>query len=357
MKNLELRIFRFDKQKDYEAYYKPYVYNNYENFATLYDLLLQVQNDDIYFDFEKNDKSYIVVNKEFLPLNTPLDILVKKYDFNLIIEPLSTKRSVKDLIINKDDFLEKFKYLAPFANEEDKKLYEKYDYLYYSSEILDFLPEYMGDAVFYLASKMIEKYPDKKIKILKTICDTQKGIFYHLTSKNEDLENTIKNLQKEIIDLKLINEAALEFDLPKINAFDNEIKELKEIKHNFKDFNIAFYGFNACDTLKSKLEAKFISYENSTKNNGFTLLNLNPTLSYKMAADIVLDAYDSGADFMVVKEEKDFYLFDTCAKKLMQTSKRDFEDFYILSRFEFLALIQGIQAPSLKNHTLKVNLI
>lgn len=27
MKNLELRIFRFDKQKDYEAYYKPYVYN------------------------------------------------------------------------------------------------------------------------------------------------------------------------------------------------------------------------------------------------------------------------------------------------------------------------------------------
>ncbi len=43
MKNLELRIFRFDKQKDYEAYYKPYVYNNYENFATLYDLLLQVQ--------------------------------------------------------------------------------------------------------------------------------------------------------------------------------------------------------------------------------------------------------------------------------------------------------------------------
>lgn len=36
-----------------------------KNFATLYDLLLQVQDDDIYFDFEKNDKSYIVVNKEF----------------------------------------------------------------------------------------------------------------------------------------------------------------------------------------------------------------------------------------------------------------------------------------------------
>ncbi|EGD4120214.1 hypothetical protein H2761_000603 [Campylobacter coli] len=357
MKNLELRIFRFDKQKDYEAYYKPYVYNNYENFATLYDLLLQVQNDDIYFDFEKNDKSYIVVNKEFLPLNTPLDILVKKYDFNLIIEPLSTKRSVKDLIINKDDFLEKFKYLAPFANEEDKKLYEKYDYLYYSNEILDFLPEYMGDAVFYLTSKMIEKYPDKKIKILKTICDTQKGIFYHLTSKNEDLENTIKNLQKEIIDLKLINEAALEFDLPKINAFDNEIKELGEIKYDFNDFNIACYGFKIKDDIKSKIKAHFISYENSDKNNGFSLLQLNPELSYKMAASILLDAYDSGADFMVANQAKDFYMFDTCSKKLMQSSGREFKDFYVLSYFEFLSLIQGIKNPSLQNHDLKVSLI
>ncbi|EHQ4926402.1 DUF5644 domain-containing protein, partial [Campylobacter jejuni] len=223
--------------------------------------------------------------------------------------------------------------------------------------ILDYLPEYMGDGVFYLASKMIEKYPEKKIEILKTLADKEKGIFYHLESKNEILETTIKNLQNEILNLELFDKNILHFDLPKTNAFDNEIKELKEIKHNFKDFNIAFYGFNACDTLKSKLKAKFISYENSTKNNGFTLLNLNPTLSYKMAADIVLDAYDSGADFMVVKKEKDFYLFDTCAKKLMQTSGREFEDFYVLSRFEFLALIEGIQAPSLKNHTLKVSLI
>ncbi|EDG1781885.1 hypothetical protein GCJ58_00770 [Campylobacter coli] len=357
MKKLELRIFRFDKTKDYEAYYKPYIYDNYENFASFYDLLLQVQDDDIYFDFKKNDKSYIVVNKEFLPLNTPLDILVKKYDFNLIIEPLSTKRSVKDLIINKDDFLEKFKYLAPFANEEDKKLYEKYDYLYYSNEILDFLPEYMGDAVFYLTSKMIEKYPDKKIKILKTICDTQKGIFYHLTSKNEDLENTIKNLQKEIIDLKLINEAALEFDLPKINAFDNEIKELGEVKYDFDNFNIACYGFKIKDDIKSKIKAHFISYENSDKNNGFSLLQLNPELSYKMAANIILDAYDSGADFMVVNQAKDFYMFDTCSKKLMQSSGREFKDFYVLSYFEFLSLIQGIKNPSLQNHDLKVSLI
>ncbi|ELD5357290.1 DUF5644 domain-containing protein, partial [Campylobacter coli] len=350
-------IFRFDKTKDYEAYYKPYIYDNYENFASFYDLLLQVQDDDIYFDFDKDEDTYIVVNKQIIPLFTPLEKIAKEFDFSLCIEPLSTKRAIKDLIIDKNDFLDKYKYLEKFGDEEDKKLYAKYDYLYYASEILDYLPEYMGDGVFYLASKMIEKYPEKKIEILKTLADKEKGIFYHLESKNEILETTIKNLQNEILNLGLFDKNILHFDLPKTNAFDNEIKELGEIKYDFNDFNIACYGFKIKDDIKSKIKAHFISYENSDKNNGFSLLQLNPELSYKMAASILLDAYDSGADFMVANQAKDFYMFDTCSKKLMQSSGREFKDFYVLSYFEFLSLIQGIKNPSLQNHDLKVSLI
>ncbi|EJE7814400.1 DUF5644 domain-containing protein, partial [Campylobacter coli] len=339
------------------AYYKPYIYDNYENFASFYDLLLQVQDDDIYFDFDKDEDTYIVVNKQIIPLFTPLEKIAKEFDFSLCIEPLSTKRAIKDLIIDKNDFLDKYKYLEKFGDEEDKKLYAKYDYLYYASEILDYLPEYMGDGVFYLASKMIEKYPEKKIEILKTLADKEKGIFYHLESKNEILETTIKNLQNEILNLGLFDKNILHFDLPKTNAFDNEIKELGEIKYDFNDFNIACYGFKIKDDIKSKIKAHFISYENSDKNNGFSLLQLNPELSYKMAASILLDAYDSGADFMVANQAKDFYMFDTCSKKLMQSSGREFKDFYVLSYFEFLSLIQGIKNPSLQNHDLKVSLI
>ncbi|WP_417903835.1 DUF5644 domain-containing protein [Campylobacter sp. LH-2024] len=357
MRNLELRLFRFDKNKDYESYYKSYVYNNYENFATLYDLLLQVQDDDIYFEFEKNENSHIIVNRQILPLNTPLEELVKKYNFNLTIEPLNTKRAIKDLIINKDDFLSKYKYLAPFGNEEDKKFYEKYDYLYYANEILEFLPEYMGDALFYLAFEMIKKYPDKKTEILKVISDPEIGIFYHINGTNQKVENVIENLKKEILNLGLFDGKLLHFDLPKNNAFENEIKELGQVKHDFENFNVAFYGFKPCDNLKSKIKAKFISYENAEKHNGFDLLKLNSELSYKMAAKILLDAYDSGSDFLVVKNPKDFYMFDTCAKKLMNISNRDFKDFYILSHLEFLSLIQGIKNPSLQNHELKVTLI
>ena len=128
-------------------------------------------------------------------------------------------------------------------------------------------------------------------------------------------------------------------------------------KYDFDNFNIACYGFKIKDDIKSKIKAHFISYENSNKNNGFSLLQLNPELSYKMAANIILDAYDSGADFMVVNQAKDFYMFDTCSKKLMQSSGREFKDFYVLSYFEFLSLIQGIKNPSLQNHDLKVSLI
>ena len=355
MKKLELRIFRFDKDKDYEAYYKPYVYDNYENFATFYDLFLQIKNDDIYFEFEQNEKAYIVVNKQFMPILTPLEKVIKEKCFELLIEPISIKRSIKDFLINRSDFLAKFKYLAKFADDEDKKFYESLDYLYYSSEILDFHKDFMGDALFCLAFEMIQKYPGKKQEILKIIADKESGIFYHLKGFYEEVEEKISYLQKEILSLNLGSD--LSFTLPKIKAFEAKNLELKEIKHDFNGFNIAFYGFNPCESLKTKLKAKFINYEESSKNNGFTLLNLNEELAYKMAANVLLSAYDNGADFLVVKEEKDFFMFDSCAKRLSSVSGREFDEFYILSNVEFVSLIQGIFLPSLKEHKLKVSLI
>lgn len=44
-----------------------------KNFASFYDLLLQVQDDDIYFDFDKDEDTYMVVNKQIIPLFTPLE--------------------------------------------------------------------------------------------------------------------------------------------------------------------------------------------------------------------------------------------------------------------------------------------
>lgn len=357
MKNLELRIFRFDKNKDYESYYKPYVYKLDGSFSTLYELFFKIQEDDIYFDFEKNENTYVILNSKTLKQSTKIEEIIKEFGLELIIEPLSTKRAIKDFIIDKSDFFRQFSSVQKLVGIEDKILYESLAHLYYNSEILAYHQEYLGDSMIYFIAKMIEKYPNKKKDFLKILADTHKGIFYHLKSPNEELESIVEQLKDEILKLALFDKALLANEIPKNSAFNEEIKELNEVKYDFKDFNIATYGFKACEKLKSKLKAKFISYEKENKNNAYTLLNLNPKLSYKIAADILLDAYDSGADFMVVKDERDFFMFDTCAKKLMSESGRDFKDFYILSVFEFLSLIQGVKNPSLQEHQLKVSLI
>ncbi|HEC1284638.1 TPA: hypothetical protein RY080_001400, partial [Campylobacter upsaliensis] len=102
---------------------------------------------------------------------------------------------------------------------------------------------------------------------------------------------------------------------------------------------------------------RFIAFEKAYQNNGFSLLKLNEDLTYKMASEVILDAYDSGADFLLVNNADDFFLFDTCAKKLMQSCGREFDDFYVLSLKEFELLTQGTKPESLKNHSLKVDLI
>ena len=139
---------------------------------------------------------------------------------------------------------------------------------------------------------------------------------------------------------------------------NEDLPNFKEnLKYNFSNFNIACYNFDLDDSLKAKLKAHFIAFEKAYQNNGYTLLKLNEDLSYKMASEIILDAYDSGSDFLLVNNEDDFYLFDTCAKKLMQNYGREFDDFYVLSLKEFELLTQGIKPQSLKNHSLKVDLI
>lgn len=361
MKNLELRIFRFDSTKDYECYYKPYVYKDYENFSSLYDVFLQIADDDIYFDFERNENTYVFVSsyassqKEALKLASPLEFVLEKFGKCLIIEPLSIKRAVKDFCINKEDFLDKFRCVENLVDANDKSFYESLVHLYYTSEILPLYPQYLGDSMMYFLAKMSEKYPERKKEFLQIAGDTQKGIIYHIKGKNAELEKTLNALQNELVKSALLDENLLDAKIS-LPSFESP-KKFDELKHDFKGFNIGFYGFDLEKTLKAKLKAKHIHYENEYKSSGYEFLAFNPNLSLQMAANIVLDAYDSGCDFLVVGEAKDFYLFDTCAKKLMQKSGRDFEDFYILHSSEFLALLGGEKKPSLQEHTLKVGLL
>lgn len=133
-----------------------------------------------------------------------------------------------------------------------------------------------------------------------------------------------------------------------------------EIKNDFNGFNVAVYrGFTIDLFLHflSKTKAKLVNFETQEFENGIRYLELDEELAYKKAAKIVLDAYDSGADFLVVADSSSFKMFDTLSNELQRVSNRDFSDFYILHAAEFISLAHGIIPASLKNHKLKVSLV
>ncbi|TXE78291.1 hypothetical protein FPD46_08120 [Campylobacter peloridis] len=201
---ITLRIFRFDKNNDYLAYYKPYVYNSSE-FESVYDLLVQIKKDDIYFNFEENPESCIKINQVAIRQRRKLENIAKQFGKELILEPLDTKRATKDLIMDKSDFLEKLDYFKGLIDIHDIELYKQYDFLYYTSEVREFLPEYLGDSFFIFAYKMILKYPEKAPQFLKLVADEKKGIYYHTRFKNFisanelDYESYIKELKVMLV--------------------------------------------------------------------------------------------------------------------------------------------------------------
>ncbi|MBF7048428.1 DUF5644 domain-containing protein [Campylobacter volucris] len=199
-----LRIFRFDKNSDYLAYYKPYVYNS-DDFQSVYDLLLQVKEDDIYFDFDENSESCIKINQIAIRQRRNLKNIIQEFGTELIIEPLDTKRAIKDLIMDKSDFYDKLHLFDGLIDTHDIELYKQYDFLYYTSEVREFLPQYLGDSFFIFAYKMLLKYPDKTPQFLKLVADEENGIYYHTTFKNfisfneSDYEAYIKELKKMLV--------------------------------------------------------------------------------------------------------------------------------------------------------------
>ncbi|AJC85923.1 HdrB C-terminal domain-containing protein [Campylobacter sp. RM16704] len=211
----------------------------------------------------------------------------------------------------------------------------------------------------------IIKHALEKIHIQTTICEKPLGKNYFIIdyNPNDILEEYSRMMDEDNI---LVCEYSIYEIMSKIKKIQYApeifLKYLKieNIKYFFKDFNIGIYqGFSDAKhslQLTNILQAKIIDFERKHKSCGYNFLNLNTELAYKCAAAIILDAYDSGCDFLVVEDFYSFYMFDKCAKGLQAVSNRNFEDFYILTFAELANLALGIVPYTLKKHKLKVSL-
>ncbi|NLK66497.1 MAG: hypothetical protein GX282_03380 [Campylobacteraceae bacterium] len=344
---LEIELFRFDRKIDLASYFKPYIYENY-SFNTLRDLLLDIQANDPYFKFD--GVKFVKINGCIVNLDESLEKIIEKCGNFITIYPLIEKRATKDLTINNDDFVKAYDKFSEILGEEiaeaEKDYYLSLEPLFYSNRVLKFKECFIGNSGLVFANAMAKKYFEKKDEILNLV--KNEALYYikpkFLLNDPFETENAIDELQS-LLGIK-----------PNFKDTLTDFSVLPEPKKDFSNFNIAVYA----DDKTKQFVSHIASLRNFTLENEFlptNLLSYDEETMLNLAGEILFDAFDSGADFLLVNSSQDFNLFDTNAKKIESLFNRKLYDFYILTTTELLELLAGDVPKSLENHNLKVKLI
>lgn len=327
---LEISLFKFDCKSDYLPYYKKYFFK-LSNEKNLLDIL-KTMNKEEKFAFEDDINSSVVLNGLYTDVSTSVEDIKKDFGNDLVIEPLSIRRSHSDLLFDPTDFEEKLQILDFINDDETKKEYYNYKKLFYASNTLTHEPDYIGDALLLLAHSLISKHKAIQNKILHAIDCTQTGINFHTSLENRVYNYDLRNEDK-------INSLKTKIKMHKVtpglnyrvnNTFIINFGELakeEEIKHDFNGFNIAYYeGNTSCkkvESLLNKLDAKILNLNSMRNDLAMNTFNVNQNFTYKLASAMILDAFDNNADFLVVDNDNAFYLLDYNRKELEKVSGRE----------------------------------
>lgn len=327
---LEISLFRFNYKSDYLPYYtKNFIKVKEEK--TLLDLFNTIDIDHP-FSYEKSDDFNVVVNGVYLTLGITIEELVKNFGNELTIEPISIRRAHTDFLINQADFEERLKVLSEFIDEEDKKIYESYKIYFYASNTINYEYEYVGDSILLLAYDLIQKNSSNEKAILAALKEHECGALYHTSLIKKvykiapEIEEKITAIKNKLGLIKPVEEQ--NFCLEKKNSIDfGSFDEIKEIKHDFADFNLAYYKGVCCDSqtteLLNKLNAKIIDTPSMKTDLALDTFHLNSEFTMKLASTIMLEAFDNAADLLVVDDEKVFNLFDSNRKTLTNSCGRE----------------------------------
>ncbi|WP_121627947.1 hypothetical protein [Poseidonibacter antarcticus] len=324
---LEISLFKFDKKSDYLPFYTKH-FLKIQSEKTLLDILNTINNEKP-FGYENDENFDLVVNGLYLKASTPINELVDMFGKDLTIEPISVRRAGNDLIINDDDFNKKLNILNDFISDEDKQSYLDLKQYYYASNTLNHNSDYVGDAVLILAYDLILANKSIENEILNILKEHEAGASFHTSLENriykfdKCIEDKIISIQKK---LKLVDDKQnFRVNNTLIIDFGN-FEETNEIKHDFNDFNIAYYSSKKCEkttSLLNQLKAKFLNLETLKLDLAKNTFNKNQDITYQVATTILLDAFDNNADFLLVDNDDDFYIFDYNRKALEKYSGRE----------------------------------
>ena len=326
---LEISLFKFDKNSDYLPYYTKH-YLKIKDEKNILDILNTI-NKTAKLGFEKNSDFDLVINGVFVKTSITLEEVVANFGEEITIEPISIRRACNDLLIDDNDFREKITILKDLAQEEDKLEYLKLKPYFYASNTLNYKNDYIGDAILILAYDLIKKNPAIANYILLALDDYEIGAQYHTSLEKRiynfdmTIEEKIQTIQNNLNLFEPLEKQNFRLNKTLIIDFGT-FEENYEIKHNFKDFNIAYYpSKESIQTLAllNKLDANILKLDSMKLDLAKNTFNKNPQITYLVTSTILLDAFDNNADFLLVDTFEDFYIFDYNRKQLEKLSGRE----------------------------------
>ena len=351
---LEIRAFFFNAKTDYLPYYKNFNIK-VDAEATAKDLLVQIQEENENFNFPKQ-KLVMKINGLVVDAKQPVSALVERLGTSLQIDPVSSYRSNDGLKINDNDFMKSFELLAPYASESDLKYYKTLYALHYASETENFDREYIGDAVLVLAHKMITEGSEHTEAILEAITSVNSGLL------DCEYENNLFNAQDHTAAIDELKAMAKPDEGPSLYAqliarFSK--KEEKEVEvvvpkravetiENIEEKQVAhYYGLASHDAMHkliAELGMTGIHFSKANKLSGLSILEDNRTLALTKAGTILLDAYDCGAEVLVVEDVAVLDMFKKNFSSIEKTIGRKMIGLELISAEDFVSQVSSVVA-------------
>jgi hypothetical protein len=316
---INVKAFFFNAKTDYLPYYKNFKLSLADD-AVAKDILLTIQAKNENFSYPELNLIF-KINDLMVEEDTPLSSIVNKLGTTLKIDPANSYRANNGLIINNDDFMQSYELLAPYATESDKKYYKTLYALHYASETENFDRDYIGDAILVLAHKMISEGNEHKTEILNAItsadsglldCEYENNLFnaqHHAAAAITALKEMIKNDDNASDEFSLLERIKARFGNQEekiASTFSTKQNPNHTKIDNITDKRVAYYAGNIDNTAMYQLleesDITTINFSREHKLAGLSILEDNPTLAFKKAGVTLLDAFDSGAEVVVIED-------------------------------------------------------
>ena len=201
---VNFKVFRFNADEDYLPYY-----DDYEMEVTSEEVVLDILNrikwdHDGSFSYRRSCRHGIcgacaikVNGRSTLACKESMNDMVDLFGSDLVLEPLSIKRAVKDMIIDKGDFWEKHDAVTPYlvaeidenpemenlVSPEDADALDEADLCiqcgacHYACPVVEVNEDFFGPAAFAAAYRFEADVRDESDSRLKTVNEMGQGVW------------------------------------------------------------------------------------------------------------------------------------------------------------------------------------